>query len=1004
MTASSASRSAASLRVVLTWLMVVSLAACGGGGSGGGGSGSGSSGGSNGNPVSFGTLAMTQGEPDIVGLAPAGAEAALSLAQAFADEVIRFASPSGIAERDCGSFGFVTISFADSDTSFSLSAGDTVTLDYDDCVSGTVNGRMTGLVTVAIEALDASAERASVSATAAIDGVLSVIDARTPTTPVDVTGAFSLEFSLDDVERLVVEESQNRAFSFSVAGVTESLSAFSISRTVIPRGSDGGFGRYRSELDYSLVYDSDLLGGSATCETSPLFVIEDNSIRSAETICRGRNASVLGTTGQQTVRFDNRGNGNFQDIAIIQWGQVLDGFLYNRTDLQLGGLFSTAVLGRISLSTTDIAYDASAGRLLATTAASDQTSPNALISISLAQSTQSLLLTLEEEPSAVAVSGDGQYLYLGFGNSDIVRKYDASTLELLSTVQIVSDDSLNTADILVVDLAVSPANPNSVAALFRYSSFAATDIAIITDDVQLPGRLRNAPGNPYSGELRMVFSDDGSRIYTFLLEGANSGNNIVRVNETGVFEVTDTNLFGSEINTSGNRVYTGAAEFDIESNVLLGTLGRGGQNVAIDSVNRRYYSESFGSFEVWDLDRRLKLYETELDDPSGWFEEMILAGDYLVFSTAENLRLLDLAIVNPVPDEECSVSEEQTIDGDAYTRFACDVLDAVYNAATDRIYLALTERNAGKGNSIAVIDPNTNSVEAYIPVLSNPGSLTLSTDGSTLFVGFEEAEAIVGIDTFTRQVTNIWQTGATQIGNSADAFDSRKLAHIVVSPVEPATVVALLRNGRVNSREETIAIRDGVVLADEIPYSAYRNNSTNRPQLVFDDTGALFMLHENFPGVFFESIVLGTAGVSLPGVTFDIPDVVWFPDEVSTRGTSLYFASGDVVDLVNQTAEQRFDPLLPEFSDPDSPSLVYAEPDSNAVWFLLSTQTGVATVVRFDDQSASVTGIEDFEAFLTTRTGHVGGPSIFSAGANRLGLIIDERDGLLVIDKSVVEN
>ena len=58
----------------------------------------------------------------------------------------------------------------------------------------------------------------------------------------------------------------------------------------------------------------------------------------------------------------------------------------------------------------------------------------------------------------------------------------------------------------------------------------------------------------------------------------------------------------------------------------------------------------------------------------------------------------------------------------------------VYDAFNRRVYAAIPGSAGSNGNSVAVIDPSTFSVEGFIQTGSDPSALALSDDGQVLWV------------------------------------------------------------------------------------------------------------------------------------------------------------------------------------------------------------------------------------------------------------------------------
>ena len=985
----------------LLFLVLLSTVACGGGGGGGGGT---TVTPPPQNPTQFGNLTITADNPEIIALAVVMAEVTLSIAQTAANEVVVFSTSSGVTLRQCQFDGNAVIAHSDVDTSFSVSAGDTLTIEYDECYGDLVDGEMTGTIEIVIADYLATDTSANLSASVDIIGSMRITDRVDPTLFSDVTAGFDVEFSLDPSENLVVSSAATDELSISVSGTTETVSNFAMSR--VTRATFPGAQSHEVDMDitFDFFLDSELFGGTVTCETDATFTFVRGDVGGANVLCRGRDSTAVNSRGRELVNIDPEGDGTFVALGTISWFQVLDGFLNEPSGLNLGDLLGEIATSTISLVTTDLVHDAARDRLLVTTSGADSFAPNALVAVSLSQSTQTVLETYTQEPSAVAISADGALIYVGFTGRDEIRKYDATTLQLLSTVNIVSSDTASN-QFGVLNLAVSPVAPHTVAASFNYVGTTADDVTVFVDDVQLPGRFRNAPGGNTSAGERLFFSADGSRIHSYYQPPPAS--TIARdmvVDATGVVEVFSNFRFGFDIELADGRIYSHGNEFDAETNVRLGTFGLGARHVAADAVNRRYYSESFDTLQVWDLDRRLPVATYELGLEFDSVNRIEVAGNHLVFVRDNDLRVLDTTIVEPLADGNCDATVAQTTEGDAYTQYACDVIDAIYDPSADRIYAAVTADVPGNGNSVAVINPNTEVVETYIPVPSNPKRLVLSADGSRLYVAFAEVELLVAIDTISQTVVDTWQLGVITPRNGYNELEPRRVLHFAASPLEPNTVVALTSE-EINSIEKNfVAFRDGVRLADEVPISALKSNSSNPyPRIVFDDLGGLYALHSDPTVPYFQTLLLSPTGLASTSTWFDAISAIWFPFEVSVKGSEVFFAIGDVANIANQTVERRFDYNDVPFSEINEPATAFADPDSDDVWFLTTASFESTGLARFNGQDGSLTGADEFLFRIQGRNADFSHASIFNVGANQIGLVIDEREGVFVIDKAAVE-
>lgn len=979
---------------------VLTLLGCGGGGGSGGGLAPSPP---PANLTLYGNLTITQSNVEIIGFSVVMAEATFSIAQTVANEVVVFSSSSGVANRQCQYDGSASISHNDADSSFSVSAGDSLTVVYDQCFGEAINGEMTGTIQIEIADFMSSELAANLQASVDIPNAMQIVNLADPTQVTELTAGMDIEFSIDPSETLVVSSAPADEISITVAGVTEAISDFELSRITRATSPAPATNQVDIDITFDFSYDSGFFGGTVTCETDPTFALVRGNINSANVLCRGYNSTAVNTRGVDSVNIDPEGDGVFALYGTIDWYQVIEGFLREPSGLNLDTLFGQIATQTISLATTDVFYDVARDRLLVTTSETDTSSPNAIAAVSLSQGTQTVLESFAMEPSAVTLSADGALLYVGFTGRDEIRKYDATTMQLLSTVNIVSNDVASN-QYGVLDLAVSPIAPNTVAATFNYIGTGVDDVTIFADDVQLPGRLRNSPGGNTSAGERLFFSEDGSKIHSYYQPLSGSGTYDMAVDATGVIEVFFNNRFGFDVELADGRMYANGYEYDADTYVRLGSFGWGVRHVAVDTGGRRFYSETYDTLEVWDLDRHLPVASLELGLEFNSVNGLVMAGNYLVFLRDNDLRVLETSAVEPMIVGECVPTPGQTSEGDAFTQFACDVIDAIYDPFADRIYAAVTNTVPGNGNSIAVVNPGTETVETYIPVPSNPKRLLLSADGTRLYISFAEVELLVAIDTSSRTVVNTWQLGVVTQTNGYNELDPKNILRFAASPLEPDTIVAVLAEGLSVFDLTFVAFRNGARLPDEVPFSALKSNSSNPyPRVLFDSIGGLHALHTDNNEPYLESLLLTPTGLASTGAWFNALSAIWFPYEFSVKGSEVFFAPGDVVNIANQTVERRFDYNDVPFLETNAPQGVHADPAAADVWFLTQSDFDSTGLARFDNLDGTLTGADEFPFVIYGRHGDYSHSSIFNVGTDQLGLVIDEREGVLIVDKSAIE-
>ena len=103
-----------------------------------------------------------------------------------------------------------------------------------------------------------------------------------------------------------------------------------------------------------------------------------------------------------------------------------------------------------------------------------------------------------------------------------------------------------------------------------------------------------------------------------------------------------------------------------------------------------------------------------------------------------------LLVLRPTTAGDAAAFSIRTMDLKAY--------DLIYNPHDGFLYVAVPGGVLERGNTVTIIDPATASFVASIPVGSDPQTLALSDDGSTLYVGLRGASVVKRINIATRSV------------------------------------------------------------------------------------------------------------------------------------------------------------------------------------------------------------------------------------------------------------
>lgn len=158
---------------------------------------------------------------------------------------------------------------------------------------------------------------------------------------------------------------------------------------------------------------------------------------------------------------------------------------------------------------------------------------------------------------------------------------------------------------------------------------------------------------------------------------------------------------------------------------------------------------------------------------------------------------VNVTVTTPAPGGGTSTAQPFT------TFLAITSNDIVYNSANGLIYASLPIGSGNiSGNTVVAIDPLTGLVTQQIFVGSDPNQLTLSTDGTQLFVGLDGAGAVAQVNLTTGKVVDQFQLG----GGSGIYNPPYKATYLAAVPGSPNSVAV------VSSGNTGVAIYDSGVV------------------------------------------------------------------------------------------------------------------------------------------------------------------------------------------------
>lgn len=943
---------------------------------------------------------MNEDNVEALALGVANPEAALSVAQSAVNAVIRSASNAGTPVRDCQGGGTVAVTNADDDNSFDVSAGDRLSISFASCFDDILNGTADGVVDVELSSFELRTAFASAAGTLTIPSALNVANLAAPN--VAVTGNMDFQFTIEqpdqngaDTDTIAISAGSGQQFAVEAAGLTETITGFTSSKTATRSPVDSVL---RTDIAFSHSYSSQILGGTFTCESSNLRFASNfiGSAQAANVICRGRNGSAIRITGQRDVSVDPQGNGSFSTIGLLQWEQVVDGFYRKDSGLRLADFSSDLTLRRVPLHTSDVVYDTTRDRLLAAVKATDPAFPNSVVAVSLGSGTITPLLNFGGEPKRARLAADDSLLYVSLDGSPDVQRYDAETLQLIDTITITSSQPFS-SEFAVLDLEVSPVDPDTIAVAFQFVGTGNTDIAFFTGNTELGNSYRDAVGNGASNLDIIEYASTGARLF-----GASTGISSATVLELdangAVSESTVREGLGTPLKRVGDRIHGVLRAFDEQSLVLVGTYGNSQRTIGIDPGRRRVLQLISGTLNVSDRQTSAPLssYDLGLANTDG-VRDILFAGDAYVLADQELLHVIDADDIAVQNTDTCDLTALMTNEGEAYTRYDCSVTDAVYDPVRDKVYAAVSPSLGQLGNSILVYDTPTGGNAAYVPLSSNPRQIAISADASRLFVIFDGANVIATVDLNTMTVVREQQlTVATGFGPDP-LIEPRAAQSISASTIENDAFVVAVGSRTSGDFQSLVAFRDGTRLASEIARADLPSMPSQGIGTLFNEAGQLFLLYGNGADALVHPLVFDASGLSLSS-SFQVDDVDVSFGQLDIHQGEIFTASGAVIDTAAQTGALRYTTPL-SFSFPGSRA-INADVDNGDV-FTMVTPNGPPGmgIGRYDYASGTLTAEQLLDSFFFPAS-LPSKSSLIDVGTTQLGLV---RDGFVIVDKSHVQ-
>ena len=214
---------------------------------------------------------------------------------------------------------------------------------------------------------------------------------------------------------------------------------------------------------------------------------------------------------------------------------------------------SAATVSALELQANDLVYDRGTGRVYASVPGAGGQLGNSLAVIDPTAGAVVGSIPVGSEPGKLALSHDGQFLYVGLGGSGAVRRVHlpSGAPDLQFSV------GSGSGPMFVQDMVVHPTNPHTVAIarMVLNSSTPGVDVAIYDDGVMRP---KTGTGNS------IAFSPDGTRLYGYNNQTTGYDFTRMAVDETGL----------TRLDSAGNLLIGFYLQIEQDAGLLYASSGR----------------------------------------------------------------------------------------------------------------------------------------------------------------------------------------------------------------------------------------------------------------------------------------------------------------------------------------------------------------------------------------------------------------------------------------------
>ncbi|HEX8918232.1 MAG TPA: hypothetical protein VF898_07000, partial [Chloroflexota bacterium] len=535
------------------------------------------------------------------------------------------------------------------------------------------------------------------------------------------------------------------------------------------------------------------------------------------------------------------------------------------------------------LTVNRLLYDASRNKIYASVPSSVGARGNTVAVIDPATQKIESWTYVGSEPDVMALSDGAQYLFVNTV-AGIVR-FNLSNHQVEQTYALPTDSFFGARR--ASSLAGVPGSPKSFAVATMWSCFYSprgAGVFVIDDGVQRLNSFKALQQGANiafgSSSSSLYASDEYLGVQVFNVDaGGLSGNG------EKIWPLVEDALSDLSFVVRGNKLVMldGSIIDPLQMrNAGIYPIGSSRGVVIDESAGRSYFLADVpaaGKSALYSFDLATMVYKgkSDLNIGGGVGTNLISCGSgCFAFSTSPGVTVLN----NPAFTDASAPSVSNL-----------PVNHLLYDPSRDRILATLSGGVPVIGNSVAVINPVSRTIEATIPVGSEPNPMGLSPDGSKLYVGLDGTGEVVPVDLSTHSTSSpVW------MGRSKN-FGALFPYYFAVSPQDD-NVVAITRRrayGWSPMSQDVSILSYGSLLGRTT--DPYDSGSPTMDSLAWDPSGNLFAYDNEDTGFDFYRLATDSSGVSVKDKQGGLIDGTFFATIQAADGL-IYSSNGVVVDPV----------------------------------------------------------------------------------------------------------